>query len=206
MRKDDGRAKGKDRDTDKRPFWKNLNFRKRRDTPSNPAENKGGESSAATLLTPQHAETEYPVLLSDGVPTQPLQQQDKQTQSQLWKEAAKSLEQKDQKKLELIKSRQKGPVADTSPKAQRAGSPPDGHGKDPSADDVNLILDRAKGLKKESKEATWRPVSAISSVYGGARPKSLPTLKTPPTPLLLVLRVSSTNLANAFAKGYQLRC
>jgi hypothetical protein len=98
----------------------------------------------------------------DRVPAQPLRQQFEQAPSQLWKEAAKSLEKKDQEKLELIKSRKIGRMADTSPEAQRGGSPPYGHAKDTSVDEVNLILDRAKELNNKDKEATWRPVSAIS--------------------------------------------
>jgi hypothetical protein len=163
MGKDKGN-KGKDRDTNKW-FQKIFGNRKHQETTSNPSERKGGESSESTLPKPQvDVETKClaPVSFPDGLPTRPLQQQDKHAPSQLWKEAAKSLEQKDQEKLERIKSRQKGRVADTSPEAQR-GSTPDGHAKDPPVDEVNLTLDRAKELRNEGREATWKPVSAISS-------------------------------------------
>jgi hypothetical protein len=93
-------------------------------------------------------------------PFQPLQEQAKQAPPQLgveslWKEAAESLDPGDRKKLDnLIQSKREG---------QAAGLSPNGHREVPSADDVSLIISRAKRLKDKDQKATWRPVSSTPS-------------------------------------------
>jgi hypothetical protein len=84
-------------------------------------------------------------------PSQSPREQGKQAPPQLvigalWKEAADHLDREDREKLDrLIISKGEGQAADPSPEGQ-GGSSLDGHGEDPSADDVSLIVSRAKRL------------------------------------------------------------
>jgi hypothetical protein len=81
-------------------------------------------------------------------PSRPLRQQEGQAPPRLvteilWEKAASGLDPEDQEKLGLIKSKREGQAADP--------------------DVVSHIVSRAKELKEENKEATWRPVGSIPS-------------------------------------------
>jgi hypothetical protein len=86
--------------------------------------------------------------------SQPLLEQDKQSQT-LWEEAANTLDLKDRKKLDnLIQSQRGNQTVDLIPEGQRGGS---------FAAHVSLVLSSAQEAEEKDKTATWRPVSSIKS-------------------------------------------
>jgi len=90
---------------------------------------------------------------------EPPSQQDEQALT-LWEAAAKSLEQKDRDKLDvLIKSKREEHAANASSNGQTPSLCPDAHKGDSLSDDVNRVLSTAQKLKDE-EEKTERPVSS----------------------------------------------
>jgi hypothetical protein len=95
-----------------------------------------------------------PKTYSTSDASQPLREEDKQSQT-LWEEAANTLDQKDRKKLDdLIQSKRGSKAVNPIPEDQRGGS---------FADHVSFVLSSAQEAEEKDKTATWRPVSSIKS-------------------------------------------
>jgi hypothetical protein len=95
-----------------------------------------------------------PKTCSTSDASQPLREQDKQSQT-LWEEAANTLDLKDREKLDdLIQSRRGSQTVDPIPEGQRGGSP-EAH--------VSFVLSTAQEVKEKDNTATWKPVSSIKS-------------------------------------------
>jgi hypothetical protein len=130
-------------------------------TSTAPGESKADQdSSSRHSQAPQNSETSSMAGSCKEELRQPLQKQGEQASPQLgveslWKEAAEGLEPGDREKLDsLIKSKREDMAACSSPNEQGEGL---------FADDVSLILSRAKRLKEDDEKATWRHVSSITS-------------------------------------------
>jgi len=140
------RTKEKDTGKQKGFFWRNSK-KKPEPLPIPPGDDEPGASSSDAAPPAERTENELP------------SQQDEQALT-LWEAAAKSLEQEDRDKLDvLIKSKREEQVAEASSKSQTRSSCPDADGGDSLQGDVNRVLSTAQKLAEED-EKTWRPVSS----------------------------------------------
>jgi len=101
--------------------------------------------------------------VSPGIGNELLSQEGQQAPT-LWGKAAERLKPEDLKRLHsLIKSKRESRSAVSSPNGQGLTTHTDGHGNEPSDDDINLIVSSAEDLKKNNQKATRRPVSSTPS-------------------------------------------